>query len=36
MAPHDRQDRQSIEATMDVLFEIAAEKMKDAHDKEVL
>ena len=36
MAPHDKQDRKSIEATMDLLFEIAAGKMKDAHDKEVL
>ena len=36
MAPYDKQDRKSIEATMDLLFEIAAGKMKDAHDKEVL
>ena len=36
MPPYDRTNRQSVEQTVDLLFEIAGSKMKDAHDKEVL
>jgi phosphatidylserine/phosphatidylglycerophosphate/cardiolipin synthase-like enzyme len=36
MAPSDRTDRESISQTIDVLFKLADEKLKDGDDKEVV
>lgn len=36
MSPHDRSSRDSIQQTIDTLFQIAQSKMKDDDDKEVI